>query len=882
MEYTRLNSSDGRMGVNLLNTVKKASKDIEKADVKPESFEFPKGLNSSLIPRLSLKQTSKDEMTEQKVKSDFIKDAKLCSNEAKKMEGEKPQLAIDLYEKAIKLGMHAVVRSSYSEFLDLNAEDDFQFVVEQYTNLSNLLKDIDKEKSADMILKAADLKEKLGQDNKDLLSQSANLYLDIAKEVKDIDKEKSADMILKAADLKEKLGQDNKDLLNQSANLYLDIAKEVKNIDKEKSADMIIKAADLKEKLGQDNKDLLNQSANLYLDIAKEVKNIDKEKSADLILKAANIYLKIDDMNPKVNLYEQALSEYMELINNTPDPNHKGELYIKIAKIYENMSVSQSQNIELSYLNAIECFKKSNNSTKIFENCKKLGEYYEFLEVFNYSNIVKFNIHTKMIKNLEEQIKYSPTNYKDQLYLKIAKIYYNDHNYENVAQNYQKAARATSLESNKMIFNLKALMYYYLAHKNNLGEKSEFLIKQFQAFYQVDKLLKVCSRFTLGEQEVTFLKKMYPYYSKYVKNYGIETLAEEESLDNDIENSEYIEEKRNVELLVEQYKNSLHQENEYNGYELEPFGINYLINFNDQMNSPTQKSIFDIRKNQYITKNDIKNMTLLMLKIKKIDGDAYSEFQQNVEKLLYFYRAIEGSIFNTSSDISLDDFQDTQIRAIYDSFKHKPSPEQMNAITRYKNSAIAFNALLSGTFFDYKKGETLCEICDGINYLTDCIANYELKESITVYRGEGYHVLNSVNINIQVDGQTINKSLGKLLEEIKSYPKYKRDKYINAIKDYMSSHELSAEQERFMSTSALKSECSFGELNWEITLPKGTNALYLETSNLNKAYAEQAEFLIQRGAKIIIDSIEFNENSNTWDCKCRVITTKEKPENLKG
>ena len=187
MEYTRLNSSDGRMGVNLLNTVKKASKDIEKADVKPESFEFPKGLNSSLIPRLSLKQTAKDEMTEQEVKSDFIKDAKLCSNEAKKTEGEKPQLAIDLYEKAIKLGMHAVVRSSYSEFLDLNAEDDFQFVVEQYTNLSNLLKDIDKEKSADMILKAADLKEKLGQDNKDLLSQSANLYLDIAKEVKDID-----------------------------------------------------------------------------------------------------------------------------------------------------------------------------------------------------------------------------------------------------------------------------------------------------------------------------------------------------------------------------------------------------------------------------------------------------------------------------------------------------------------------------------------------------------------------------------------------------------------------------------------------------------------------------------------------------------------------
>lgn len=179
------------------------------------------------------------------------------------------------------------------------------------------------------------------------------------------------------------------------------------------------------------------------------------------------------------------------------------------------------------------------------------------------------------------------------------------------------------------------------------------------------------------------------------------------------------------------------------------------------------------------------------------------------------------------------------------------------------------------------RGEPLQQILTYVNDLTSCIATHPLEEEIIVYRGEGYQLLDSANVELEIEGQKINKPLSKILEEISYYPKDKRDKYLYALKAFMGDHEISATQERFMSTAALKSECFPNKLNWEITLPKGSQAMYLDTLNVNKAYAEQVEFLVQRGANIKLESIEFNENTNCWDCKCKVITAKEKPEDLR-
>ncbi len=98
----------------------------------------------------------------------------------------------------------------------------------------------------------------------------------------------------------------------------------------------------------------------------------DEEKSADLLAIAANQLLSNNIKPDKaITLFNKALSRYKELLLNINDRNKQGEIYLKMAEIYEKFPI-QKNDLEFCYKEALTCFIDTHNNTKILETCKKL------------------------------------------------------------------------------------------------------------------------------------------------------------------------------------------------------------------------------------------------------------------------------------------------------------------------------------------------------------------------------------------------------------------------------------------------------------------------------------------------------------------------------
>ena len=281
---------------------------------------------------------------------------------------------------------------------------------------------------------------------------------------------------------------------------------------------------------------------------------------------------------------------------------------------------------------------------------------------------------------------------------------------------------------------------------------------------------------------------------------------------------------------------------------------------------------------QKLTDDDIK----LMTKVLNICNGKYigifTTDDKTFQDFIMFFKAL--NLFNDLQD-NFDKINGSQWGAIVNTFVNRANIQEMKSICEYKLSSRDINDILtSKKDFSYKKEDsTIEEEEEHINNLTQFISKQIIPEDMTVYRGEDFGFLESIKLSSInglveelltynfIDNDEINKSLGELLKKFTLTNPYDFDYNIN---DVLSDYVLEAVQKRFLSTSLNN---GFKEaIKWEIKVPAGTQAAYLESVNIPqdrnydpllsngyKNYHHENELLVQRNSTILIENMYFAE-----------------------
>lgn len=253
-----------------------------------------------------------------------------------------------------------------------------------------------------------------------------------------------------------------------------------------------------------------------------------------------------------------------------------------------------------------------------------------------------------------------------------------------------------------------------------------------------------------------------------------------------------------------------------------------------------------------------------MLEMLNYDNGKFIDiFTKDIKSFVIFYNAVNTSIKNVT------EIEPAQWEALVNSFINPANQDEILSVISYKYDSCDINGALTmqktqGT----PPSENTKKIIDN---LTSYIQTQEVPQNMVVYRGEGYNVLNSTgNVTVQFsDGSSTTKPLGNLLQDAVSYSEEKRLHLVNQLLDM----NLVATQERFMSTSAQKNQSFKNKVEWELTVPAGSHALYAELANLSPSNNQyEKEFILQRDSQITITAIIYNDEKKKWICKGIVNT----------
>lgn len=154
---------------------------------------------------------------------------------------------------------------------------------------------------------------------------------------------------------------------------------------------------------------------------------------------------------------------------------------------------------------------------------------------------------------------------------------------------------------------------------------------------------------------------------------------------------------------------------------------------------------------------------------------------------------------------------------------------------------------------------------NSINKLSDFINTQTVPESVKLYRGEGYEVLNNVQLD---NGKIIN--LGDMMKEAATY---NDENMINEIKELVLDNEITAVQPGFMSTTlnhGMSDAFALNRIDWEFEVAPNTKGAYIDASNLVNLFSRENEVLLQKGSKIKIKDIEFDNEKCVWKLKAEV------------
>lgn len=161
------------------------------------------------------------------------------------------------------------------------------------------------------------------------------------------------------------------------------------------------------------------------------------------------------------------------------------------------------------------------------------------------------------------------------------------------------------------------------------------------------------------------------------------------------------------------------------------------------------------------------------------------------------------------------------------------------------------------------------EVNEYANRLQKLINNYTVPEDLTLYRGEGYEVLNNLQLE---NGKKIN--LGKLMKDA---AKSGDNEKIEKIREFILDNEITAVQPAFMSTSYHweMPDALHNGIIWELTPQKGTKGLFLDALNIKDTSIfgnskNEQEILLQKGSKLKIEDLFYNQERKLWKIKATV------------
>lgn len=220
---------------------------------------------------------------------------------------------------------------------------------------------------------------------------------------------------------------------------------------------------------------------------------------------------------------------------------------------------------------------------------------------------------------------------------------------------------------------------------------------------------------------------------------------------------------------------------------------------------------------------------------------------QNIQKLALFVRSIQRiDKLNFYKSLKLSDWH-TCVEGIINRPKQVIKP-----LLQYKYDSRKINKAVGSD-----KGSE--KIKKQIKIIEEFLDTQTIKHEIQAYRGEGDFGLFST-IKLGKD-KTLKDVIEKYTEEIKA------GKWTDVEIDEFITKYLLADvpQKRFLSTAIEKeaAERYAKKIFWHLNIPKGTKGSMIECYNVERA--SEAELLLQRNSRLIIDNAKYNRDKNIWE-----------------
>ena len=136
----------------------------------------------------------------------------------------------------------------------------------------------------------------------------------------------------------------------------------------------------------------------------------------------------------------------------------------------------------------------------------------------------------------------------------------------------------------------------------------------------------------------------------------------------------------------------------------------------------------------------------------------------------------------------------------------------------------------------------------------------KIKYDVKAYRGEGhYGILNSVKLN---NDKTLQSKIEEFTKGIEA-GKYSVKEIDGFVKKYLLGQRIV--QPRFLST-AIEQEAGeryAKKILWYLDIPKGTKGSMIECYNVERA--SEAELLLQKNSRMVIDNARYNIDRHRWE-----------------
>ena len=220
----------------------------------------------------------------------------------------------------------------------------------------------------------------------------------------------------------------------------------------------------------------------------------------------------------------------------------------------------------------------------------------------------------------------------------------------------------------------------------------------------------------------------------------------------------------------------------------------------------------------------------------------------NIHKLALFVRSIS-RIDKLKFYKSLSE---KEWEVCIDGIVNRPE-EVIRPLMKYKFDSRKINsALVFGT--------TSKKIKDYINKIEKFLDENKIKYDVKAYRGEGhYGILNSVKLN---NDKTLQSKIEEFTEGIET-GKYSVNEIDEFVKKYLLGQRIV--QPRFLST-AIEQEAGeryAKKILWYLDIPKGTKGSMIECYNVERA--SEAELLLQKNSRMVIDNARYNIDRHRWE-----------------